>query len=171
MTWWDAETTGFQVEELRRSKGLHIAVLRHKARFIWQTANSGDWESAERKVGYLRTDIQRYAARLTIAEKWRSHQFKACNWLLKNVKNLKICRNRSCILPYFVRDENNQQYCSKYCASEGQRMQWKARKGPPKYKMTPEGSATISRTVKERLQRDRTAKALLSAKDSSPGKN
>ena len=171
MKWWTPKNNDLRVEELAHPKGLDIAVLRHKLRVIWRTANSRQLDSAERKVGYLRTEMQRYKqdSGHTQFEAWRIRQFRACTWLSKNFGKLKVCKYPGCCSPFFVREEKNQQYCSTDCGSEAQRLQWKARKGPPKYEMTPEGSAAISRGVKERLQRDRRLKALPIVRDSSPG--
>ena len=167
LEWWELDDNELPTEELR--KGLHIAVLRHKLKLIWRMVILKDYESAERKVGYLKTDVHRYSTRFTIIEEWRSRQLKACSWLLKNVRRLKMCRSPSCTSPFFVRDEKNQQYCSKDCASEGQRLQWIARRGPPKERMTPEGSAAISLAVTKRWQEIRSAKKRLKAKPSPSG--
>ena len=134
-------------------------------------ANAKEWESAERKVGYLRTETQR-CDRLSCQstfQGWRRNQFSACDWLTRNVRRLKVCKNPSCASPFFVRDEKNQQYCITDCGSEAQRLQWKARKGPPKRQMTAEGSAAISLAVKKRWQESRSAKEQLKVKPSSPG--
>ena len=169
--WWTPEKNDLRVEELVRPKGLDIAVLRHKLRVIWRTANSKQLDSAERKVGYLRTETQRYnqASCHTQFEAWRSRQFRACTWLSKNFRKLKVCKYPGCRSPFFVREEKNQQYCSTDCASEAQRLQWKARKGTPKRNMTPEGSAAISRAVKKRWQESRPAKGEVKVKHSSSG--
>jgi hypothetical protein len=164
--WWTPRDNDVRVEELIRPKGLDIAVLRHKLRVIWRTSNSKHLDSAERKVGYLRTDTQRYKqdSGHTRSEAWRMRQFIACTWLSKNFGKLKVCKYPGCGSPFFVRDKKNQQYCSTDCGSEAQRLQWKARKGPPKRKMTLEGSAAISLAVKKRWQESRSAKERLKAK-------
>jgi hypothetical protein len=154
-----------QIEDPHPVKGLHVAVLRYKLRVIWTVAHSKDWESAERKTGYLRTETHRYyresvqGTRVT----WRHRALLACDWLSKNVRRLKICRNPSCPSPFFVREEKNQRYCGVDCAAEGQRLGWKSRTGPQKKRMTPEGSAAISKVQEERWQKYRTAKAEIDA--------
>jgi hypothetical protein len=167
--WWNPNNKEIKVEDPHHLWGLHVAILRYKLRVIWTVANSKNWESAERRAGYLRTETHRYyrESRQGTTIMWRHRALWACDWLGKNVRRLKVCRNPSCPSPFFVREEKNQQYCGVDCAAEGQSLNWKLRIGPPKKKMTPEGSAAISKAQEERWQKYRTAKAEIDAEPSA----
>lgn len=171
--WWKSNNSEIKIEDPHPRWGLHVAVLKYKLRVIWTVANSKDWESAERKAGYLRTETHRYyrESRQGTTVTWRHRALRACGWLSKNVRRLKVCRNPSCPSPFFVREEKNQQYCGVDCAAEGQRLGWKSRAGSPMKRMTPEGSAAISKAQEERWQKYRASKAKIDPRPRQLGRN
>jgi hypothetical protein len=133
--------------------GPHVAILRYKLRVIWKTAQTNP-ESAERRVGYLQTDIRRH-----LRGEWgcaaHYHDVRAASeWLAENVSKLKICKNPSCSSPFFIRKEKNQQYCCSDCSAEGQRLGWESRSRERKKVLSPEGKAAISKAQKERHARN-----------------
>lgn len=137
---------------------MHVAGLRYKLRVIWIVANNKQWESAERKVGYLKTDIHRYFRfpQEGTIQSWRVNVKKACEWLEQNVRRLKLCKNPTCQAPYFIRKERNQQYCSKACSSDGQ-----IAGGPSEHAkraLSVKGRKAISDAQRRRHERMRLAK-------------
>jgi hypothetical protein len=122
LEWWKLDEGELQIESFHPQFGLHVAGLRYKLRVIWKVANNKEWESAERKVGYLKTDIHRYfrLPQEGTFQSWRLSVRSACGWLEKNVRRLKICKNPICESRYFIRKDKNQQYCGPACSAEGQ---------------------------------------------------
>jgi hypothetical protein len=137
--------------------GPYVAILRYKLRVIWNTAQTNP-ESAERRVGYLQTDIRRQ-----LRGDWgcapHYHDVRgATEWLADNVSKLKICKYPSCTAPFFIRKEKNQQYCSPECSAEGQRLGWESRSKNTTRVLSPEGRANIVEAQKERHAENRAAK-------------
>ena len=157
--WWDPKWRDTPLEQPHPEFGFHVAVLRFKLRVIWTACNLKEWESAERKVGYLITDTHRYLRDFnqSTQDPWRYHVRGSCKWLEKNITRLKICKRSSCMSPFFVREAKNQQYCCAACAAEGQRLAWKSRSRGTK-KISPQGSAAISEAVRLRWEKYRAAK-------------
>jgi len=158
LKWWNLEGRDFQHEQPHPLFGMHVAGLRYKLRVIWKVANDKQWESAERKVGYLKTDIHRYfrLPQEGTNQGWRFSVARACIWLERNVRRLKICKNKICESPYFIRKEKNQQYCSQACSADGQSLG-----GPSQHVKRPlsfEGRKAISDAQKRRREKERLTK-------------
>jgi hypothetical protein len=159
LKWWNPDGGDFQIERPHPLFGMHVAGLRYKLRVIWKVANDKQWESAERKVGYLKTDIHRYfrLPQEGTNQSWRFSVGRACIWLEKNVRRLKICKNAICERRHFIRNEKNQQYCGAACSADGQSLG-----GPSQHTkrpLSPEGKKAISDAQERRRERERLAKA------------
>jgi hypothetical protein len=157
LEWWKLDGVEIPNEAPHPQFGLHVAGLRYKLRVIWTVANRKEWESAERKVEYLLTDIHRYY-RLPMEstnQSWRISIRRACHWLEGSVKRLKICKNPGCESRYFIRNEKNQQYCSPACSAEGQSF---GRLSEHKRQLSEAGRKAISEAVKKRHAQNRLKK-------------
>lgn len=158
LQWWKLGGLEIPDENPHPQFGMHVAGLRYKLRVIWTVANRKEWESAERKAGYLLTDIQRYY-RLPMEstnQSWRISIRRACGWLESNVKRLKICKNPICQSRYFIRKDKNQRYCNPSCSADGQSLG-----GPSQHKgrLTVKGRKAISEAQKKRHAEKRIADA------------
>jgi hypothetical protein len=156
LEWWKLDGGGEpQVEPPHRQFGLHVAGLRYKLRVIWKVAHNKEWESAERKVGYLTTDIHRYfrLPQESTNQSWRLSVRKACAWLEKNVRRLKICKNPICESRYFIRKDKNQQYCSPACSADGQSLAQRTKRP-----LSVEGKKAIVDAQKLRHAKNRQTK-------------
>jgi hypothetical protein len=154
------ETHNIPMEEFHPQLGPHVAILRYKLKVIWKTAES-DHESAERRVGYLRTGIRQHLRGEWGCIKHYSDVSGACKWLEQNVKKLKICRNPECTSPFFFREEKNQRYCCTDCADEGRRLGWQARRKETTREFSPESRQNISQTQTQRHAEAREARKAL----------
>ena len=158
LKWWSSDGSESRVERPHPLFGMHVAGLRFKLRVIWKVANSKQWESAERKVGYLKTDIHRYfrLPQESTNQGWRFSVGRACMWLGQNVRRLKICKNPICESPYFIRKEKNQKYCSPACSADGQSVG-----GPSEHakrRLSSKGRKAISDAQKRRHAQKRLAR-------------
>ncbi len=157
LQWWKLDGLEIPDETPHPEFGLHVAGLRYKLRVIWIVANSKEWESAERKVGYLLTDIQRYyrLPQEGTLQPWRVNIRRACKWLESNVKRLKICKNPMCESRYFIGKDKNQQYCKPGCSADGQSLGGPSQHEP---RLTEEGKKAVSEAVTKRHAQNRLKK-------------
>jgi hypothetical protein len=118
---WKTKLGELPVDSHDSEFGYHVAILRHRLRVVWMIAFSGDIAGAKQKLHSLYADNHRYLrlkAEDFAFEPWRVSVKEACSTELeKYLDKLRLCKNRKCKNPYFIR-HGAQRYCSIPCAKD-----------------------------------------------------
>ncbi len=160
---------------------IYEEMLRYKLRVIWHRATSGN--NPQAAVLRLRSDIRdffhKYCGATRDIERppnsldWESNASDALMWLERNTHKLRLCAIADCKCPYFIVTPSRKKYCSDYCqelaeverskervkaAADAKRAAMLNGQGIKKPRLTPEGSARISRAVKAKWEKRRREK-------------
>jgi hypothetical protein len=156
---WKVPAVDFSVEQPDSEYGYHVAIFRQQLRVIWRFADSGDLEKAHKKCVQLYTDVHRYVrdtADDASNQPWRVKLVAAVE-LLGNFKNLKLCENRECDNPYFIR-HGRQLYCSIPCSAQAKALRHRDRqKDKPKKQFKASDETRWKQSIKatERWRREK----------------
>jgi hypothetical protein len=98
---------------------LHVAIVRDKLKSIWIAR--GEVETAKYRLEELKQDMRQYRrGKKGDHEVWRKRTLDALEWLGEDLSRLLTCANPLCKQEtrFFIRQHNNDKYCSNECSSD-----------------------------------------------------